>query len=148
LRKFGIDQLAQPEDVLGRLNPIWREVLSNWLTLRTGDRVTRWDRAAIAPEWSRLVGVEFAAPRESVTREAIRLFDRWPHVRQIRGHLATICAHRGVDGIEEGLRLLRIDLGRLEDMEPGGFRERLLARQAQRSLIAVAPDEDEFEAAA
>jgi hypothetical protein len=148
LRRHGVDRLARPEDVLGRLNAIWREALSNWLTLRIGDRVTRWDRAAIAPAWSTLIGVEFSAARESVTHEDVRLFDRWPHVRQIRGHLATICAHRNIESIEEGLRLLQRDLDELEDMEPGGFLDRLRERQAQHARIVVDPIDEGFEAAA
>jgi hypothetical protein len=142
LRRFGIDGCARPSDVLGRLDMAWREVLSSWLTLRTGKRVTRWDRAALAPEWAALAELSFGKPTERASRARLVLFDRWGHVRQIRGHLATICAHVGLDSIPDGLRVLAGDLRELESMEPGGFDERLQARRAKRSRLALVADEE------
>jgi hypothetical protein len=147
LLRYGVDSIAAPAHLLGRLNVVWRDVLENWLTLRTGERVTRWDRAALAPAWRALAAIEFAKGRAAKAREPLRLFDRWDHVRQIRGHLASICAHEGIERIDDGLESLGRDLRELERMEPGEFRERLLARRAKRSRLTTSVDDDFAEAA-
>jgi hypothetical protein len=105
--------LSSPEDVLSMATPVWQELTSDWLSMRTPTSDSNRSRWPLAPQWEAVQAVEIEG--SAIGAELIRAGQRQGDLRKLTpqaiGHLASVAALLGGRDADDLLELLPTFIG-------------------------------------
>jgi len=130
--RFGIDRLTSPEDITGRLGPIWKYMTTDWLRLVIAKLKSRRGRTRVDPAWKELSQARFdrSVPAAIPTRKGRKLETIIRTMVALLGELADV---RGGLGGEAALAEFAAAFRAGEKLHPQ-FDEKVRARRARRHM--------------